>query len=304
MINTISESDKIFSKVINSKPYFPNYLSKSITDETYEFMISSRYDNTTDEACTGVMLSTMFIGDDDSESSFLMSPETALELSKALAKAANHAKYMDDIKKDLKLSKYNLANLINRKLINKGKIVICMNPHHCDENTEIFKSHNTVYDVEVTVFINIDIFDEHYELHDDSSFSFEINLFKVLYSYAVNMIRNNLVDFKTLKVKNKSEPVHYFEVLKQFILMQIIKDIYINTDLYPGKELDELFAFMHEENIKSVMDSNIEMMIDLVREDLEQISNPVSKDMINIIPLNQNKNDGSDETKCDDNTKE
>lgn len=296
MINTLSERKKIFSNVINAKPYFPSYLSESIIDETYEFMVSSRYDNATDEPRTGVMLSSMFVGDDDSESSFMISPEIAIALSEALLKAAKHAKNMDDIKRDLKSSKYCMADLINRKLIDKGKISIIMSSH--DSFTGTIRSLNDeclnklwgyLYDVKVSVFMKAE---NHtgsidYELYDDSSFSFEVNLFKVLYSYAMNMLKNNLTDSKTLKIKNLSEPVPYFEVLKQFILMQIIKDTYINTDLYPEKELDELFTFKDDYVFQDAMDVDIEDMIEIVKEDLEQINKqPLNENNIKIVPVN------------------
>ena len=308
MINTIGENKKLFSRELDFKPYYPSNLNDSIYKALYHFIVGSRYDNTTEEVCTGVMISSMFGVDKNTESSFMISPQDAMELSYTLLHAAQHALDMDNIKTDRRLSKQNLSNLINNKMIEKQKIWIKVKSHDegdlfikIKDDKEWTEQWGYTFDIEVATYLQVENHVSEYMYYEDASFSFEVNLFKVFYAYATNMIKNNLVDSKCIKTKNQEEPVSYFEVLKQYILMQIIGDMYINISLYPEKELDELFVFENTEEFQNDMDTYIDNMIEIVNDDIKQISSPdLNNKNIKIVPINtQCENDSSVSSKDD-----
>ena len=292
MINVIDENKKLFEVKLNSvKPYFPSMLEDSISTERYNFQVSSRYDNTTNEARTGVVLTSIFDDNEDTESSFMLSPTDAIDLANALIQASQHALQMDRIKLDRELSKHRLSKLINGKVVRSIVIEINnRNKFYMDSDLLAggrIKQQCFIYDVKVYTFLKPE-YDPTQHFYNDASFSFELNLYKVLHDYAYNMIRNELVKDKCIRPRNTDESIPYFEVFKQYILMEIIKDMYINISLYPDKELDNLFEFKCIEELREKMDKDIDQMIEIVNCDLEQMlkSTTYSNNNIKIIPVN------------------
>lgn len=287
MINILEENDKHINFEIKAEAYYPKYIIESAYEKgltshlirNYDFCVDSDYDNTTEDPSHGVLLNTSINTDtkeDKVECSFTLSPDKAIELSNALRCAAEHAIRMDHIKTDRKLSKQILSNSINFKQVDHISISLLSNENNISDG-------RFVYHVIVKTFTKSNNNSKSSKLNDDASFSFELNLYKILYSYAMNMIKNETVVSKRIKPKNMKTTIHYFEAFKQFIIMQIIGDIYIDLTNYPNKSLDKLFIFEEEYNLSMEMDNNICRMLEIIKKNMESVLD--ENNLVKAIPI-------------------
>lgn len=324
MIKFLHEKDKNFYKEFNAALYFPNNISGHFALNNYNFSVGSSYNSFTENDDTGVMLEVGYeydpdyLSEDQKEKdepySFFLSPDDAAKLGNALLEAAEHAYDMNIIKLDRQLSRLRLSNLINFEQVDHVSISV-VSKNNCrkkvseyadklsDQDKQNKKQTDFLYDIIVKTFVKAEKESNiiKSKFNNNASFSFELNLYKFLYTYAMNMIKHNLVQSKHVLPSNmkNGKTVSYFDVLKQNILMNIIRGIYIDLHNYPNKELDELFIFEQEKELLSEMDKNIEIILDIIKDDFEQIMNLDNKHLMGVVPIKIN--DSTDNNHDDDN---
>lgn len=275
MYDILKEGDKELEFNMESESYYPKFLMESMK-LNYEFKVSTKYGNDN----IGVLLSNGYKehGETLDESSFILSPEDALKLSDYLKTCALHALKLERFNDNLIIKKNKLSFLINCKMLSKISVTLKERSSVFYKNTgsvkEDLESNYYNYDIIVIPYTKDQEGKEKASMND--SFSIELNLYQILYSYASNMIKNGTIESMELVSKDKkgkSRTLPYFNVFKTYIIMQIIQMEYINMDLYPNKALDKLFFFDEEDKLRETINSDLKGIMEIVREDLEQAIN-------------------------------
>ena len=275
MYEFLKEEDKELEFNMESKSYYPKFLMESMK-LTYDFKVSTKYGNDN----IGVLLSNGYKehGETLDESSFLLSPEDALKLSDYLKACALHAMKLEKFNDDIIIKRNKLSFMINCKMLSKISVMLKYRNNVFYKDTGSIKENleSNFYNYNVIVIPYTKDQEGKENPSTDDSFSIELNLYQILYSYASNMIKSGTIESMELVSKDKKGKSHtlpYFNVFKTYIIMQIIQTEYINMDLYPNRALDKLFFFDEEDKLKETINSDLKGIMEIVKEDLERAIN-------------------------------
>ena len=228
--------------------FFPKIpVGNDMKPPKYTFSISEHYHDRLDEQ---IFLDIMYDDREDTSCSFLLSPEDVLTLAHELLDVYKFSMMHKNMKQQRRYDIKVLESMINNKTVSKILLDIDYVPLS-GKNNEFPE-----------FLVNVYAYRDDCKDYDDFvlAYNFRLNLFRKLYAYVQNILKNNKKDSLNVVVDKNGTEVSAVEMIKRDFMYHVVKDMDINISLYPDKTLDNLFQF-HGDIDEFILDSINEMIV-------------------------------------------